>query len=56
LIAALWLACGVLVATKLDASWRLVPTIVFIGVGLFYLRAGLQTVVRRERGVEAHDD
>jgi hypothetical protein len=48
MIAVLWLAACVIVMLKVDAAWKLVPAVVFGGVGIFYLRAALQTVVRRE--------
>ena len=47
-IAVLWLGAAAVVALKVDAAWKIVPAVVFAGVGLFYLRAAMQTVVRRE--------
>jgi len=46
-IAAAWVAVGVAALVALNASWKLVPGIVFIGIGLMYLRAALTTVARR---------
>jgi hypothetical protein len=40
--------CGLVALFKLTASWRLVPAIVFIGIGLYYVRAASVTVLRRE--------
>jgi hypothetical protein len=50
----MWLVAAVVIAVRLDAAWKLVPTVVFVGLGLFYLRAALQTVVRRDRGADEH--
>jgi hypothetical protein len=44
-----WLAAGVIELTMLEASWRFVPGIVFLGLGLLYLRAAALTVLRRSR-------
>jgi hypothetical protein len=49
-IAAAWVAAGVVALVTLDASWKLVPGIVFIGIGAMYLRAALTTSARRDRG------
>ena len=49
LLALVWIGCGVGALIALHASWKLVPGIVFIGIGLLYLRGAAATVVRRER-------
>jgi hypothetical protein len=41
-----WIACGVVALVALDASWKFVPGIVFIGIGLFFLRGAAATVAR----------
>ena len=46
-IAAMWIAVGVAALVALHATWKLVPGVVFIGVGLLYLRGALTTVARR---------
>jgi hypothetical protein len=48
LIALLWVVVGIVVWVRLDAAWKLIPTVVFIGIGAFYLRGALQTVVRHD--------
>jgi hypothetical protein len=48
LLAAVWIACGVVALVGLHASWKLVPGIVFIGIGLLFLRGAAATVARRE--------
>jgi hypothetical protein len=48
-VACLWLAAGIAVLVKLSASWKLVPGIVFIGIGLLFLRGAAATVVRHEQ-------
>jgi hypothetical protein len=47
-IALMWLAAGAFVWSRLDASWKLVPAAVFVGIGFFYLRGALQTIVRHD--------
>ncbi|MCL4423638.1 MAG: hypothetical protein M1115_10855 [Actinobacteria bacterium] len=42
-----WIAVGLVAAFGLHASWRLVPTVVAIGIGLFFLRGASATVLRR---------
>jgi hypothetical protein len=49
LVAAMWIAVGVIAILSLTASWRLVPGIVCIGIGLLFLRGAGATVVRRDR-------
>jgi hypothetical protein len=48
LVGLMWIACGSVALFALKAGWRLVPAIVFIGIGLFYVRAASATIVRRE--------
>jgi hypothetical protein len=45
-----WIVVGVIELFALNASWRFVPAIVFIGIGLFFLRGAAVTVTRRDRG------
>jgi len=47
LIAATWIGCGIVALVGLTASWKLIPGIVFIGVGVLFLRGALATVARR---------
>jgi hypothetical protein len=44
----MWIAVGVIELFALDATWRLVPAIVFVGIGLFFVRGAAVTVTRRE--------
>src|SRR5439155_930392 len=46
-LAVMWIAAGVVALTALSASWKLVPGIVFIGIGLLFLRGAAATVARR---------
>jgi hypothetical protein len=46
-----WIICGIVALVALSASWKLVPGILFIGIGLFWLRGAVTTVARRA----AHD-
>ncbi len=50
LIGLMWIAVGVAELFILDASWRFVPAIVFVGIGVFFLRGAFVTVLRREEG------
>jgi hypothetical protein len=49
LVGIVWIAAGIYELLKLKASWKLVPGIFFIGVGLLFLRGAAQTVLRREQ-------
>jgi len=48
LVAAMWLAVGVIMIVTLSATWRFVPGIVSIGIGLMFLRGAGATELRRE--------
>jgi len=56
LIAAMWIACGVISLVVLKATWKYIPGVVFIGIGLFYLRGALGTVARHEERLSDLDD
>jgi len=47
-IGVLWVAAGVVVFTRVHATWRLIPAIVGAGIGLYYLRGAATTVLRRD--------
>ena len=47
LVALLWIVVGVVVLTSLDASWKFIPGVVSIGIGLLFLRGALATIARR---------
>jgi hypothetical protein len=49
LLALIWIACGVVALVKLHAAWRLVPVIVFIGIGLYFLRGAVTSANRRQQ-------
>ncbi len=46
-IAIMWIVAGIVALVAMSASWKLVPGVVFIGIGLLYLRGALTTVARR---------
>jgi hypothetical protein len=48
-IGLMWVAAGVVALFVLTAGWRFVPAVVFVGVGLYYVRGASATVLRRER-------
>jgi hypothetical protein len=49
LIAVLWLAAALAIAVKVDALWKVVPVVIFGGVSVYYLRAAVAAVRRRQR-------
>jgi hypothetical protein len=49
LIGIMWVAAGIVALTSLSAVWKFVPGILFIGVGLFFIRGAGATVLRRGR-------
>jgi hypothetical protein len=49
LVSLMWIAVGIIAIISLHAAWRFVPGIVFIGVGLLFLRGAGSTVMRRDR-------
>jgi hypothetical protein len=55
-IAAAWIGCGVVALFALTATWKYIPGVVFIGIGLFYLRGALATVARHEERLQGDDD
>lgn len=48
-VAVMWLAVGVVMFLTLSTGWRLIPSIVAVGIGLMFLRGAGATVARRER-------
>ena len=46
-IAVMWIFVGVIALTRLSASWKIVPGIVFIGIGVLYLRAAGTAYLRQ---------
>jgi hypothetical protein len=47
-VALAWIACGIAAFFLFSASWRIVVGVVFIGIGLYWLRGALATVTRHE--------
>jgi len=45
-----WIVCGVVALTTLTATWKFIPAIFFIGVGLLWMRGAAVTLARHERG------
>ncbi|MBV8160651.1 MAG: hypothetical protein JO265_06975 [Acidimicrobiia bacterium] len=46
-LAVAWIACGVYALIALKASWKIVPGVFFIGLGVLFLRGAAVTVIRR---------
>jgi len=49
IVAVMWIAVGVILFLTLKSGWRLVPSIVAVGIGLMFLRGAGATVLRRDR-------
>ena len=49
LIGVVWIACGIIALVKLSAGWKIIPGIVFIGFGVFFLRGALVAMARHDR-------
>jgi len=47
-IGIMWIVVGIVEFVALSASWRFVPGIVFVGIGILFLRGAATTAVRRE--------
>ncbi len=47
-VALVWIACGIAAFFLFSASWRIVVGVVFIGIGLFWLRGAMATIARHE--------
>jgi hypothetical protein len=45
-----WIACGIVALTTFSATWKFIPAIFFIGVGLLWIRGAAVTYARHERG------
>lgn len=49
LVGVMWLAVGVICFFNLHTSWRLIPSIFAVGVGVMFSRGAFATVLRREK-------
>jgi hypothetical protein len=49
LVGLMWIACGIIALVGLSASWKLIPGIVFIGIGALFLRGAATTSARRDQ-------
>jgi len=47
-VAVAWIVCGIAAFFLFSASWRIVVGVVFIGIGLYWLRGALATITRHE--------
>jgi hypothetical protein len=47
-VAGSWIIVGVVIWTTFTATWRLIPAVVAVGVGLLFLRGAVLTVNRHE--------
>ncbi len=45
-----WVLCGIVAFFALTASWKLVPAIVFAGIGLLWMRGAVTAAQRQTRG------
>ena len=44
-----WVVCGVVAFLVMTASWKLVPAIFFVGIGLFWIRGAVTAAARQTR-------
>jgi hypothetical protein len=49
LVGVMWVVVGIVALFGLHAGWRFVPAIVFVGIGLYFVRSSSATILRRER-------
>jgi hypothetical protein len=49
LVSVMWVAVGIIVLFTLHTTWKLIPGIVFIGIGLMFFRGFGSTVIRRQQ-------
>jgi hypothetical protein len=47
-----WIICGIAAFFVFKESWRIVVGVVFIGVGLYWLRGALATIARHEERLD----
>ena len=47
-VAAMWIIVGIVILIWVHTGWRIVPAVVAIGIGLFFLRGAAATVLRRQ--------
>jgi hypothetical protein len=47
-VAVAWIACGIAAFFLFSAAWRIVVGVVFIGMGLYWLRGAMATIARHE--------
>ncbi len=43
-----WIICGIVALFLFKPSWRIVVGVVFIGIGLFWMRGAMATYARHE--------
>jgi len=48
-VGVVWILCGVYALVGLNASWKLIPGVVFIGIGLLWLRGAVTAGARQDR-------
>ena len=47
-----WIICGIAAFFVFKESWRIVVGVVFIGVGLYWLRGAFATITRHEERLD----
>lgn len=55
-IAGMWALAGAYIWLSFTASWKLIPAIFAVGIGGFFLRGALQTVVRHDERLDGDDN
>jgi hypothetical protein len=54
-VALAWIACGIASFFLFSASWRIVVGVVFIGIGLYWLRGAMATIARHEERLDGDE-
>jgi hypothetical protein len=47
-VAGMWVLAGIIIWTQFNVSWKLIPAVVSVGIGLLFLRGASQTVQRHD--------
>jgi len=49
LIGVAWVGCGIVAFVTFTVSWKLIPAVVFVGIGLLWIRGAVNAAVRQDR-------
>ena len=46
LVGLIWAVCGIYVLFSVTATWKVIPAILFLGIGMFFIRIAAVTYTR----------